>query len=71
MDRIDDLRGQFERHEVPCRQPFYELVGVLETDVAQILSKSSVAPPGFLEDATVALELIRKECKCTAAQKKG
>jgi hypothetical protein len=68
---IDLLRGQLEDHEAACRQKFYALLEVSETEVAQILSKSKAAPAGFIESATVAMELIHESCRCSAAGKKA
>jgi hypothetical protein len=68
---IDLLRGEFDGHDGACRQNFYDLVQVSETEVAQILSNSKAAPANFIESATLAMELIRGSCACRAAGKKS
>jgi hypothetical protein len=68
---IDVLWVDFERHDGDCRQKFYGLVQLSETEVTEIFSKSKTAPANFVEEATVAMELIRESCGCRAAGKKS
>lgn len=68
---IDVLRVEFERHDGDCRQNFYTLLELSQTQVTEIFSEAKPAPEKFIENAEVAFGLICENCACRAAGKKS